>query len=306
MSTTQEPAAPVVQGRLIGHFHDRPLEDHGSGWSSLWDSNESDLWDRGKPSPALIDLIEQEKDTAIFRPLKPGGQRKKALVPGCGRGYDVIMLALHGFDAYGLEISATGVSTAKKYAASEMQRPQEYNFGLGWTGPVTPGNASFVEGDFFKPGWERQISANEDIRFDLVYDYTFLCALHPQMRPQWAARMSQVVAPDGVLVCLEFPMYKDPTQPGPPWGLNGVHWDLLARGGDGIKNIGEEAEVDQVDQLPGRFRRLQYHKPARSYDAGRGADMLSNCGDDSEAKMIYGWLWPVFASGNPRDVSLTP
>ncbi|QRD81434.1 hypothetical protein F9C07_2054151 [Aspergillus flavus] len=237
MSPTQESATPVVQGRLIGHFHDRPLEEHGSGWSSLWDSNESDLWDRGKPSPALIDLIEQEKDAAIFRPLKPD---------------------------------------------------------------VTPGNASFVEGDFFKPGWERQISANGDIKFDLVYDYTFLCALHPQMRPQWAARMSEVVAPDGVLVCLEFPMYKDPTQPGPPWGLNGVHWDLLARGGDGIKNIGEEAEVEEVDQLPGRFRRLQYHKPARSYDAGRGADMLN----ESEAKMIYGWLWPVFPSGNPRDYSV--
>ena len=95
------------------------------------------------------------------------------------------------------------------------------------------------------------------------------------MRPQWAARMSQVVASDGVLVCLEFPMYKDPTQPGPPWGLNGVHWDLLARGGDGFQNIGKVAEVDQVDQLPGRFRRLQYRRPARSYEAGRGADMLS-------------------------------
>ena len=101
---------------------------------------------------------------------------------GCGRGYDVIMLALHGFDAYGLEISATGVSTAKKYAASEMQRPQEYNFGLGWTGPVTPGNASFVEGDFFKPGWERQISANGDIKFDLVYDYTVTAS---QKIPAW-------------------------------------------------------------------------------------------------------------------------
>ncbi|KAE8338033.1 hypothetical protein BDV24DRAFT_177144 [Aspergillus arachidicola] len=253
MNPTEEPTTPVVQGRLIGHFHDRPLEDHGSGWSSLWDSNESDLWDRGKPSPALIDLIEQEKDNAIFRPLKPDGQRKKALVP--------------------------------------------YNFGLGCMGSVTPGNASFVEGDFFKPGWERQISANEDIKFDLVYDYTFLCALHPQMRPQWAARMSQVVAPGGVLVCLEFPMYKDPTQPGPPWGLNGVHWDLLARGGDGIKNIREEAEVDQVDQLPGQFRRLQYHKPTRSYGAGRGTDMLN----DSEAKMIYEWLWPAFTLALPLD-----
>ncbi|KAE8359570.1 hypothetical protein BDV27DRAFT_149480 [Aspergillus caelatus] len=236
MSPTQEPATPVVQGRLIGHFHDRPLEEHGSGWSSLWDSNESDLWDRGKPSPALIDLIEQEKDNAIFQPLKPD---------------------------------------------------------------VPPGNASFVQGDFFKPDWERQISASGDIKFDLVYDYTFLCALHPQMRPQWAARISQVVAPDGILVCLEFPMYKDPTQPGPPWGLNGVHWDLLARGGDGIKNIGEEAEVDQVQQLPGQFRRLQYRKPARSYEAGRGADMLN----DAEAKTIYEWLWPIFTLGNTRDIA---
>jgi hypothetical protein len=70
-------------------------------------------------------------------------------------------------------------------------------------------------------------------------------------------------------------MYKDPTQPGPPWGLNGVHWDILALGGDGLTKIRKEAEVDQVDRLPGRFKRLLYRKPARSYEAGRGADMLS-------------------------------
>ncbi|KAF7591732.1 hypothetical protein BBP40_001176 [Aspergillus hancockii] len=276
MSPSQEPPpapAPVVEGRLIGLFRDRPLNDHGSGWSSLWDRNESELWDRGKPSPALIDLIEQERH--LFQPIKPDGRRKKALVPGCGKGYDVIMLALHGFDVYGLEISASGVSVAKEYAATELSNPQEYNFGSAWTGPVTPGSVSFIQGDFFKSDLEDQVSSGDDVRFDLVYDYTFLCALHPQLRPQWVARMEQLVALDGVLVCLEFPMYKSPTAPGPPWGLNGVHWDLLARGGDGLAHIGKETEVDRADELPGRFRRLLYRKPARSYEAGRGVDMLS-------------------------------
>jgi hypothetical protein len=70
-------------------------------------------------------------------------------------------------------------------------------------------------------------------------------------------------------------MYKDSALPGPPWGLNGVHWDLLARGGDGIANIGTSPEDTDVDKLGGKFRRLLYVKPARSYEQGNGTDMLS-------------------------------
>ncbi|KAE8150625.1 hypothetical protein BDV25DRAFT_129389 [Aspergillus avenaceus] len=194
MSSSHEPPPSIVQGRLIGHFQDRPIDDHGSGWSSLWDSNESDLWDRGRPSPALIDIVEQ-----------------------------------------------------------------------------TP------KGDFFSSGWERHVSCNENARFDLIYDYTFLCALHPQMRPQWATRMAQILTHDGLLVCLEFPMYKDPTLPGPPWGLNGVHWDILVRGGDGWTTIANEAEKDAAGRHSGSFKRLLYQKPLRSYENGKGTDMLSQC-----------------------------
>lgn len=59
----------------------RALQDHGSGWSALWDTKDNVLWDRGKPSPALIDLIEQRKD--LFQPLTANGRRKKALIPVC-------------------------------------------------------------------------------------------------------------------------------------------------------------------------------------------------------------------------------
>lgn len=57
----------------------RPVEDHSAGWSNLWDSGDSDLWDRGKASPALVDIIEKERD--LFNPFTSDGRRKKAFVP---------------------------------------------------------------------------------------------------------------------------------------------------------------------------------------------------------------------------------
>jgi hypothetical protein len=56
-----------------------PVEDHGSGWSSLWDEGYSDLWDRGKTSPALVDAIDQERE--LLNPYTADGKRKRAIVP---------------------------------------------------------------------------------------------------------------------------------------------------------------------------------------------------------------------------------
>lgn len=53
-------------------------DDQTAGWSKLWDTDSSNLWDRGMPSPALIDFIEER-----VNPLTEDGRRKKALVPVC-------------------------------------------------------------------------------------------------------------------------------------------------------------------------------------------------------------------------------
>ncbi|KAL3265158.1 hypothetical protein ABHI18_000063 [Aspergillus niger] len=234
---------------IVSHFAERNVQDHGSAWAALWDAQYNDMWDRGKPSPALIDLVEYRKE--LFQPLAADGRRKKALVPGCGRGYDVVMLALHGFDAYGVEISATGVAAAQTYASKELQRPQAYNFGEQESDSANPGNVTFLEGDFFKTDWEPNNLKGGGGLFDIIYDYTFLCALHPDMRRQWAARMAGLLRDDGYLVCLEFPLYKDPALLGPPWGLQGVYWDLLVRGGDGVPSSSTTPEVAEADQLGG-------------------------------------------------------
>ncbi|RJE23296.1 Thiopurine S-methyltransferase TPMT [Aspergillus sclerotialis] len=262
-----------TKSRLISHFEERPIQDHGSGWSSLWDTGNSNLWDRGIPSPALVDIIENhQQDQDLFYPFTADGGRKRALVPGCGRGYDVVMLALHGFDAYGLEISQTAVAEAEKYASSELKEPTEHNFGSVGNLSERPGTVKFVEGDFFADGWESQCSDGE--KFDLIYDYTFLCALHPSQRRDWATRMASLLEKGGLLVCLEFPMYKDPKLPGPPWGLNGVHWNLLSTGGDGLVTSDmEEAEREKLSE--GQFTRKVYIKPERTYEMGKGTDMLS-------------------------------
>jgi len=91
--------------------------------------------------------------------------------------------------------------------------------------------------------------------------------------------MSDLLRPDGLLVCLEFPLYKDPTIEGPPWGVRGgAYWDVLVRGGTGIVTnhpISQDVQDMQCDHGNGKFCRILYIKPERSYTAGKGTDMLS-------------------------------
>lgn len=89
---------------------------------------------------------------------------------GCGRGYDVVMLAFHGFDAYGLDISEKGVATAQEYASEQLQNHSETNFGPHYQ-PVedqSRGGIKFFKGDFFAPEWEAEIGG----KLDMIYDYT--------------------------------------------------------------------------------------------------------------------------------------
>ncbi|OBT85058.1 hypothetical protein VE02_07153 [Pseudogymnoascus sp. 03VT05] len=259
--------------RLISHFTGSSVNDQGSGWCALWEKGESDLWDRGKPSPPLIHFIEQRGD--ITQCIAKCGRRRKVLVPGCGRGYDVVMLALHGFDAYGLEISADAVATAKAYAASEMAAPSRHHFSkAGSDNLVSYGEVKFLQGDFFRRDWEATVPLDDGTKFDMIYDYTFLCALLPETRKDWATRMANLLRPGGLLVCLEFPLYKEPKLPGPPWGVKGVYWDLLARGGSGLPEHGALEEEDSSASLQGQFSRVLHIKPEVSYENGKGTDML--------------------------------
>jgi len=94
------------------------------------------------------------------------------------------MLALHGIDAYGLEVSQKAVEAGNAYAQIQLSQPSPSNFGsaagknLGHRGTI-----KFVVGDFFKTDWEIDCGGAP---FDLIYDYTvsMLCFRHvPMLTP---------------------------------------------------------------------------------------------------------------------------
>jgi hypothetical protein len=152
---------------LREHF----LENPGSiqKWDDLW-KIKNVPWDRAKPNPALVDVLKLRKDL-IGKPSVAmlGGEkrRKRAFVPGCGRGYDVMLLASFGYDAVGLDGSEAAIAECKKLAASKAEEYPEQ--------PDTDGKGSveFVLGDFFADDWAVGYDVlTEKSGFDLIYDYT--------------------------------------------------------------------------------------------------------------------------------------
>ena len=123
---------------------------------------------RHAPNPALEDVLVQRQDP-IGPPVVKGSsgnqRRKQALVPGCGRGYDVLLLASFGYDAVGLEVSETAVKRCweEKERNGGRYRVRDQEIGAG--------KVSFAQGDFFKSEWLRG-DVGRNGAFDLVYDYT--------------------------------------------------------------------------------------------------------------------------------------
>ncbi|KAF9695177.1 hypothetical protein EKO04_006863 [Ascochyta lentis] len=249
--------------QLVTHFDDyRSRDKQGAGWSSLWDSDKSDLWDRGRPSPALVGFLCTQP---LGVELGMSTRQLKALVPGCGRGHDVAMLALNGIEVWGLEVSQKAVDTANANIKSQLANPSDNNFGEGQRSSKPAAAAKVILGDFFQRDWESEIG-NEFEGFDLIYDYTASRAvsyhsdnINKTSSSAHCYRQCDTTGHSG--------------SPGPPWGLNGVHWNILAEGGTG--NIDSAGTLRKPDGEVGAFERVVYWKPPVSFEQSRGEDMIS-------------------------------
>ena len=155
---------------MRGHFAG-DTSDHAARWSALWDKGNFLPWDRGMPNPALEDTLRDRKDllgpSFTTDPLR--SRRQKALVPGCGKGYDVLLLASFGYDAFGLEVSETAVKRCY-----EEQKINGHKYPVK-DETIGAGEIRFMYGDFFAPSWVVQVEG--DGKFDLIYDYTVRFAL---------------------------------------------------------------------------------------------------------------------------------
>ncbi len=156
-----------VRARLQKHFADFSGDKYGEGWEDLWAKGNFLPWDRGAPNPALIDTLRERQDIIGNAMVEVDGKlrRKRALVPGCGRGVDVLLLKSFGYEAIGLEYGQTAVKACHEYEGAHGSEYQTYDEKLG------DGSARFVVGDFFMDDWLAEIGGQEN-KFDLIYDYT--------------------------------------------------------------------------------------------------------------------------------------
>ena len=155
-----------VRARLQGHFQKYSGEKNAEGWESLWAMGYLP-WDRGFPNPALMDALKERQDILGTAMIESEGKlrRKRALVPGCGRGVDVLLLKSFGYDAIGLECSESAVKGCREFEEAHGSEYQNHDAESG------EGTAQFVNGDFFRDGWLAEIAGSEK-KFELIYDYT--------------------------------------------------------------------------------------------------------------------------------------
>lgn len=258
-----------VRVQLRQVFEGQSLDQHGNRWERLWEKGELLPWDRGFPSPALVDTLKNKQDKLQSGKPRSDGKRKKALVPGCGRGYDVLLLASYGYHAVGLDISETAIKECKAFAAKEAPKYLE--------SATDPGSYEFVAADFFSDEWLDGVGAAQT-GFDIVYDYTFLCALPPEARPSWASRQSQLLSEDAdaKLICLEFPMFKDPSTGGPPFGMRPETYVAhLSRPGEKLPYTEQGYPTPPSGSNDAALQRVDHWQPERTHAVGQGSDWVS-------------------------------
>lgn len=183
------------------------VEIHHPRWQQLWEQGISPgtSFDKCEPSPALVKYVIDNKI--------PTG---RCLVPGCGRGYDVNLLALNSDrHVYGIDISQTAVNEAITWYTnldSSKQAKKEF--------------VHFELQNFF------HLSESKEEKFDFIYDYTFLCALNPSIRSLWAQKMRNLLSDNGRLLTLIYPIRSLDITTGPPFTVSlDIVKDLLEEQG---------------------------------------------------------------------------
>lgn len=164
---------------LPGSGDNDPLPPDPADWEARYRAGDTP-WDRGA-APPIAEFLRDH-------PLAG-----EVLVPGCGTGHDVRLLAAQsGVSARvtGLDLSATALGMARSHppvAGERYEQGDLFNLPEAWAG-----------------------------RFDWVVEHTCFCAITPERRADYVAAVSRVLKPGGALLAVFF---LDPgVMQGPPHG----------------------------------------------------------------------------------------
>ena len=145
-------------------------------WENRYLTNEIG-WDVGEITTPLKEYINQINSKDL-----------KILIPGAGNSYEFEYLINQGFsNVTVLDFAKTPIENIKKKFPN-----------------INP--KQIIHSDFFE----------HEASYDLILEQTFFCALDPELRKNYAKKMSRLLNPNGKLFGLlfQFPL----TEVGPPFG----------------------------------------------------------------------------------------
>jgi SAM-dependent methyltransferase len=144
-------------------------------------------WDHGEAAPPLREALE-----VLPREVWGAGE---VLVPGCGRGHDVRLLAAMGLRPVGLDLAPGALERAAAV-------------------PPT-GGERYLLGNLFETDWRRHVACSA------VWEHTCFCAIKPPDRGRYVEAVAAVLPPGACLVGVFYmrPAARDDGLPGPPFGI---------------------------------------------------------------------------------------
>lgn len=149
-----------------------------SDWESRYQAGDMQ-WEKGAPSPGLVDFLAAHPDL-------PG---ETVCVPGGGTGHDALAWARAGFRVYGYDIAPSAVRLSRERAQAA---------GL---------DARFRQADFLREA--------PPFPFDWLFEHTLFCAIQPGERAEYVRAVGCWLKPGGNYLAVN---YLIPDTDGPPFG----------------------------------------------------------------------------------------
>jgi SAM-dependent methyltransferase len=158
-------------------------------WESMYQSSETP-WDKGAPSPALVDFLAENAVTG------------RVLVPGCGFGHDVRALAAGGAEVIGIDIAPSAIEATAKIPPAGIER--------------------YELADLFN------LPAHLRGSFDWVWEHTCFCAIDPAQRAAYVDAVAGALKQGGQLLAVFYldPGQSGPDE-GPPFEVSIAELDRL-------------------------------------------------------------------------------
>ncbi len=193
------------------------------GNSEFWEKHYNEgttRWDLGQAAPPLVSLLNSPQ-------APPAG---KVAVLGCGRGYDALLFAQHGFEVIGFDFATSAIAQATT---------------LSQAGET----AKFLQRDIF------DLPAEFPNYFDYVLEHTCFCAIDPSQRPAYVKLVRDILQPQGELIGL-FWAHSRPS--GPPFGTTLDSFGQLFAADfeiNSLTQVTNSVPQRQGEEYLGRFRK---------------------------------------------------